>query len=119
MTKDVEFEGDSLERLRDFPEAPRRAVGFQLDKVQQGLDPDDWKAMPDLGKGVREIRVRDDGNQYRTVYVASLGDAIYVLHVFRKKTQKTALKDTNLVKQRYSELAERLAKQAADAKKAR
>jgi phage-related protein len=57
--KPVEFLGDALARLRDFPASVRRAAGYQLDRVQRGLEPDDWKPMPTIGAGVRELRIRD------------------------------------------------------------
>jgi phage-related protein len=85
--KPVEFVGDSLERLREFPKTIRRLAGLQLDRVQRGLDAVDWKPLPQVGRGVREIRVRDDTGTYRVVYVATFGDMLYVLHCFEKKTR--------------------------------
>jgi phage-related protein len=55
----VRFLGDSLKCLRDFPEGARHDAGYQLDKVQRGGQPDDFKPMPSIGKGVEEIRVLD------------------------------------------------------------
>ncbi|HZP75283.1 MAG TPA: type II toxin-antitoxin system RelE/ParE family toxin [Pseudolabrys sp.] len=94
--KPVVFLGDSLERLREFPERPRRDAGFQLDRVQRGLDPDDWKPMSTIGASVSEIRVRDASGAYRVIYVATLAEAVYVLHAFQKKTQKTSARDLTL-----------------------
>ena len=54
--KSVQFLGDSLKRLREFPEDARHDAGYQLDKLQRGLQPDDFKPMPTIGKGVEEIR---------------------------------------------------------------
>ena len=102
--KPVVFLGDSLDRLRDFPERARRDAGFQLERVQRGLDPDDWKPMATVGRGVREIRLREASGAYRIVYVASLGEAIYVLNAFQKKTQRTAAIDIRLAQMRYREL---------------
>jgi phage-related protein len=99
--KPVVFLGDSLDRVRQFPERPRRDAGFQLDRVQRGLNPDDWKPMTSIGPGVREIRVRDVTGAYRVVYVASLADAVYVLHAFQKKTQRTARNDLVLAQFRF------------------
>ena len=98
------FLGDSLARLRAFSDRPRRDAGFQLDRVQRGFDPDDWKPMASVGPGVREIRVRDSSGAYRVVYVANLVDAVYVLHAFQKKTQKTSTRDVALAQIRFSEL---------------
>jgi phage-related protein len=102
--KPVVFLGDSVERLRAFPEGARRDAGFQLDRVQRGLDPDDWKPMATIGPGVREIRVRDASGAYRVVYVASLAEAVYVLHAFQKKTQRTSPRDLALAQSRLQEL---------------
>jgi phage-related protein len=110
--KDVEFLGSSLDDLRSFSPGARRAVGHQIDRVQQGLDPDDWKPMPSVGAGVREIRVRDASGAWRAIYVAKLQDAVYVLHCFQKKTQKTPQADIELAKARLSELMARKARRA-------
>jgi len=102
--KPVVFLGDSIARVRAFPDGPRRAAGFQLDRVQRGLDPDDWKPMSRIGQGVREIRVRDAGGQFRVIYIASLPEAVYVLHAFQKKTSRTAGRDMAVAEARYREL---------------
>jgi phage-related protein len=94
--KPVVFLGDSRERVREFPERARWQVGFELRKVQIGLEPSDWKPMRGLGPGVREIRVREAGGAFRVIYVATLADAIYVLHAFQKKTRTTAKRDLDL-----------------------
>ncbi len=94
--KPVAFHGDSLDRLRDFPEDARREAGHELYQVQKGLDPSDWKPIPTIGAGVREIRIRDGIGAYRVIYIATLADAIHVLHVFQKKSQKTAQRDLAL-----------------------
>jgi phage-related protein len=90
--KPIEFSGRSLEAIRNFPAPVRREAGHQLDRVQRGLNPLDWKPIPIIGKGVREIRLRNNG-QYRIIYLATLGARIYVLHAFRKKSQKTLKQD--------------------------
>lgn len=95
--------GDSLERIRDFPDDARRLVGHQLDKVQRGIDPDDWKPMPSVGLGVREIRVRAQG-QFRVMYLVKFEEAVYVLHAFGKKTQRTSKQDLELASSRFREL---------------
>ncbi len=73
--KTVEFLGTSLDDLRDFPVSARREAGQQIDLVQHGSEPDDWKPMPTIGQGVREIRIRDAAGAFRVVYVAKLADA--------------------------------------------
>jgi phage-related protein len=100
----IEFRGDSLDSLREFPKQARHEAGFQLDRVQRGLDPFDWKPMPTVGSGVREIRVRDESGAYRVLYVAKFEDAVYVLHCFQKKTQATPKHDIDLAERRYREL---------------
>ena len=102
--KPVEFRGSALDDLRAFPAAARRHAGYQLDKVQHGRDPDDWKPMAVVGRGVREIRIRDTGGAFRVMYVASFNDVVYVLHCFQKKSQKTGKSDLNLAGQRYRDL---------------
>lgn len=100
--KPIEFLGDSLRSLREFPDEAKRDAGYQLDRVQHGLQPDDFKPMPTIGKGVEEIRVRDDTGAYRVIYTARLTDAVYVLHAFQKKTQATSKRDIELAKQRFA-----------------
>lgn len=102
--KPVVFLGDSLDRLRTFPGQARRNSGYQLDRVQRGLDPDDWKPMTTVGPGVREIRVRDSSGAYRVLFVASFDDAVYVLHAFQKKTQRTSARDLLMAQARFREL---------------
>jgi phage-related protein len=102
--KPVTFHGDSLDRLRDFPEDARREAGHELYQVQKGGDPSDWKPMPTIGAGVREIRIRDAGGAYRVIYSAALTDAVHVLHAFQKKSQKTAQRDLDLAAARLRRL---------------
>ena len=102
--KSTRFLGDSLKRLREFPAAARQDAGYQLDKVQRGLQPDDFKPMPTIGRGVEEIRIRDDAGNYRVIYTARLADAVYVLHAFQKKTQRTSQRDIEMAKARFREM---------------
>ena len=102
--KRVIFRGDSLERVKDFSEEARREVGYELYRVQTGRDPGDWKPMPTIGVGVREIRIHDASGAYRVIYIAALPDTIHVLHAFQKKTQKTARRDLELAAARLREL---------------
>ena len=106
--KPIEFIGSALDDLRDFPISARREAGYQLDQVQRGLEPDDWKWMPTIGQGVREIRIRDAAGAFRIIYVVKLARAIYVLHCFQKKTQKTSKVDLNLAEKRYRDLIKEL-----------
>jgi phage-related protein len=90
--------------LRDFPADARQDAGYQLDKVQRGLQPDDFKPMPMIGKGVEEIRIRDDSGTYRVVYTARLANAVFVLHAFQKKTPRTSQRDIAIAKARFREM---------------
>lgn len=102
--KPVEFRGSSLDDLRAFPPPARREAGHQLDRVQHGQEPDDWKPMNTVGQGVREIRIRDAQGAFRVLYVTRFADAVYVLHCFQKKTQKTAKAEVDLAAGRYRDL---------------
>lgn len=99
------FLADSKKQLTRFPIEARREAGYQLDKVQQGKEPSDWKPMQSIGKGVREIRVHIAG-EHRIIYLATLADAVYVLHAFTKKTQRTPKADIDLAKSRLKQLLE-------------
>ncbi|GAK73410.1 hypothetical protein RRU01S_38_00140 [Agrobacterium rubi TR3 = NBRC 13261] len=102
--KDLVFLGDSLEQLRDFPEQARKEAGVQLHKVQQGIEPSDWKPMTSVGQGVREIRIREEAGAFRVLYVTKIEDAVYVLHIFQKKTQQTAKRDLDLAAARLRQI---------------
>jgi phage-related protein len=102
--KPIEFTGDSLTRLRDFPQTARRTAGYQLDRIQRGLEPDDWKPMRAIGPSVRELRIRDRAGAFRVIYLATLADRVVVLHAFQKKTQRTTRLDIELAAQRFRDL---------------
>lgn len=102
--KPIRFLGDSLKRLREFPEDVRHDAGYQLDKLQRGLQPDDFKPMPTIGKGVEEIRLWDDSGTFRVIYTARLKEMVVVLHAFQKKTQATSRRDVELAKHRWAQL---------------
>ena len=108
VRRPVEFRGTSLEDLRSFSLSARREAGHQLDQVQCGGDPDDWKPMPAVGRGVQEIRIRDAAGAFRVTYVAKFGAAVYVLHCFQKKTQRTSRGDVDLASARYRDLLKEL-----------
>jgi phage-related protein len=93
--------GNSREELRAFPIEARREIGYQLEHVQEGLDPDDWKPVPAVGPGVREIRVQESSGAFRCIYLAKRPEGIYVLHCFQKKTQKTSRQDVDLAERRF------------------
>jgi phage-related protein len=103
MMKSVRFLGNSLKSLRDFPEDAKQDAGYQIDKVQRGEQPDDFKPMPSIGKGVEEIRIWDESGTYRVVYTARLAEVVIVLHAFQKKTQATSRRDIDIAKERFNE----------------
>ncbi|MGB5293416.1 MAG: type II toxin-antitoxin system RelE/ParE family toxin [Thermoanaerobaculia bacterium] len=102
-SKPIVWAGSALEDLRRFPEKARSRAGYQLRRIQEGLEPGDWKSMPLVGAGVREIRIHT-GREHRILYVTKFEEAIYVLHAFEKKTQRTAIADLDLAKRRFSEI---------------
>jgi len=101
--KPIEWTGSSLEVVRGFPEIVRQQFGYQLYRVQTGLDPYEWKPMSSIGTYVREIRihVRDE---YRVIYVTTFEETVYVLHAFQKKTRKTTKRDLTLATSRLTEV---------------
>ena len=95
--------GSARRDIRAFPPDARRRSGFQLHKVQQGLDPDNWKPMTSIGPGVREIRIQTD-LAHRVFYVSTFEESVYVLHAFEKKTRKTPAHHVTLARGRYRAL---------------
>jgi len=93
--------GSSYSDLKAFPDAARREAGFNLDFVQRGFRPENWKPMKTIAAGVSEIRIREASGAYRVIYLASRPEAIYVLHCFQKKTEKTSQRDIELAKTRF------------------
>lgn len=98
---EIRWVGSALRDLREFPDDARRDAGFQLSKVQRGLDPDHWKPFDSIGAGTREIRIRESSGAYRVIYVAKFDEAVYVLHCFQKKTQATSDLDKEIASARY------------------
>ena len=104
MMKPVRFVGDALTAIRAFPQGAKSKAGYQLERVQVGLDPEDWKPMPSVGAGVHEIRVRDESGGFRVIYLATLAEAVNVLHAFQKNTQQTSGRDIELAKRRLRQI---------------
>lgn len=102
--KEIVFLGTSLESIRAFPADARRTAGFEIDRLQRGLEPRNWKPMTSIGKGVREIRIREESGAFRVIYIARIADRIHVLHAFRKKTQATPKPDLDLARQRLKDV---------------
>ncbi len=100
--KPIYWVGTSLKDLLSFPEEAKREAGYQLHRIQNGLDPENWKPFQAVGIGTREISISEDGNTFRVMYVAKFSDKIYVRHSFQKKSRKTSSQDINIAKTRYS-----------------
>ena len=109
--KPVAWLGSSLDDVRAFPRDARRAAGYQLGRVQQGLLPTDWKPMAAVGVGVTEIRVHT-GAEHRVFYIAKFAESIYVLHAFEKRTRRTAQPEIALAKKRLADLIWRRARKS-------
>lgn len=104
--KKIIFVNRSLDELKLFPLAAKREAGYQLDRVQRGFEPTDYKPMSTVGAGVKEIRIKDSDDIYRIMYVAKFEEAIYVLHAFKKKTQKTSRQDLSIAISAFKKVLE-------------
>ena len=102
--KTLYWVGTSLDDLKGFPLNIKRDAGYQLDRVQSGNDPDDWKPMKTVGAGVREIRLKGTDGIYRIFYVVVTDSSVYVLHAFKKTSQKTPKKDIDKCINRFKEV---------------
>ena len=102
--KNIYWHGDSLDVIREFPRAVRADIGSELYLLQLGEEPLRGRPFADIGRGVWEIRVKDESGAFRVFYVVRRRDGIHVLHAFQKKTQKTRKSDIELGKTRYREL---------------
>lgn len=99
----VTFEGNTLDVIRGFPDQARQRCGYEIDRVQRDLEPDDWKHFSSIGPGVFEIRIRLD-KQYRVIYITRRINKLHILHAFVKKTQKTRKIDVDIAKRRLKAL---------------
>ncbi|MBY0358303.1 MAG: type II toxin-antitoxin system RelE/ParE family toxin [Candidatus Obscuribacterales bacterium] len=108
--KEVIWYPDNLkeEIRKNWPTEMKKEIGFQLGRVQQGLDPDHFREMPSIGAGVREIKIQDENkSQYRLIYVAKFQEGIYAFHVITKKTtEQTEKSDIKIASKRYKEIIE-------------
>ncbi|WP_413529358.1 type II toxin-antitoxin system RelE/ParE family toxin [Rahnella inusitata] len=104
MVKDIDWRGSSLKDLRDFPVDAKKRAGYELEQIQHGLAPTEWKSINHWGAGVVEIKLDAVAGTFRVVYVAKFEEAIYILHCFQKKNQQTSPKDVAIIKARYAEI---------------
>ena len=113
IDKPIGWCGSSHKDLTDektFPLNVRKEVGHQLNQIQKGLDPDDWRPFEVVGPGTKEIRINPGDGWFRVMYVAKFEEAVYVLHCFKKKTSETSKKDKDLTAARYKELVQERSK---------
>ena len=99
--KEIVWIGTAYSDFLTFPATAKRDAGYQLHRVQNDLPPENWKIISELGAGVCELRLREDTGIFRVMYVAKFDDAIYVLHCFKKKTQKMTGPDKEVTSARY------------------
>ncbi len=102
--------GNSRRNIQGFPEGAQKLMGDELQLIQFGGMPRDAKPFKGVGSGIIEIALRYEGDAYRSVVAVQLGERIYVLHAFQKKSKKgiaTPKKDVEVIKQRYAEAKER------------
>lgn len=104
IVKPLKFIGTARNDLRSFPEDVVDDAGFELYQIQLGEEASDWKPMSSIGKGVAEIRIKSQSGAFRVIYVAKFESAVFVLHCFQKKTQKTETRDIELAKKRFNQL---------------
>ena len=105
--KPIHWCASSHKDLLGFPKGVRQDAGYQLHLVQTGQDPLECSPLPHLGRGVMEIRVDEDTDTYRVIYIAKLEEAVYVLHCFQKKSKKgkkIPKPDENVIKLRYKDV---------------
>jgi phage-related protein len=110
---------DPKKQLMTFPQEVRTQVGYALSEAQMGRKADYSKPMAGLGAGVFEIVADHDGDTFRSVYAVKLGEEIYVLESFQKKSTigiKTPKPDLDLIKTRLNMVKQHLA-QAKKAEK--
>ena len=102
--KPARFLGDSRKVLREFPKPARQQAGYQLERLQMGIQANDSKPMPSIGKGVEEVRIWAESGTYRVIYTARLAEAVYVIHAFHKKTRATSQRDVEIARERFRQL---------------
>jgi phage-related protein len=102
--KPIVFLGDSRKTLREFPKSARQLAGYQLRRLQMGIQASDFMPMPSIGKGVEELRIWAESGTYRVLYTARLAEAVYVIHAFPKKTRATSHRDIEIARERFQQM---------------
>ncbi|MES2998027.1 MAG: type II toxin-antitoxin system RelE/ParE family toxin [Pseudomonadota bacterium] len=111
--KELEWVGSSKKDLMDFPEEVIQEIGYALYLAQKGEHYSKAKPFKGCGSGVYEIATEYDKNAYRSVYIVNLGDTIYIVHCFQKKSKrgiKTPKEEIDVIKQRLKLLSAEVSK---------
>lgn len=103
--RELVFVGNALKDIKAFSPDAKTDAGYELDRIQRGHNPSDFKTIPRVGKGAMELRIWDEEGTYRVLYVAKIKDAVYVLHCFKKTTQQISDHDIEIAKMRYKAIA--------------
>lgn len=101
--------GRSKKNLQAFPKGAQKLIGDELQLIQFGEMPKNTKPFKGIGSGVFEIAIRYATDAYRAVLAVQLGEKIYVLHAFQKKSKQgiaISQTDVDLIRKRYSEAKE-------------
>lgn len=115
--KELAFFDAAYKAYTSFPEAIQDDGGYQLHLLQAGKNPADFKPLARVGKGAYELRLDDELNEYRVIYVAKFGGKVWVLHAFQKKTRATRVEDIDFAKKAYDALEKILLKEKVLEKK--
>jgi len=113
----VVWQGDSLEVVRSFPPSIKRGIGQDIQRLQLGERPLNSRPMKSIGLGVFELRQMDKNGWYRLIYLKKIGDRLFMLHSFVKKSAKTGQKDLNIARNRLKHVQAMLAEENKNAKK--
>ena len=113
----VVWEGNCLEVLRTFPNHIKRGLGREIQRLQEGEKPLNSRPMKSIGQGVFELRQMDEKGWYRLIYLKKVGDRLFILHSFVKKSAKTSQKDLKIAKNRLKQVHSRLLQEKKDAQK--
>lgn len=111
MQRRIAWVKGALKDFETFPEAARERIMFALRMAAGGGKADIAKPLKGLGAGIFEIALRHRGDAFRAVYAVQIGDDIWVLHAFQKKSKsgiETPKPDIDLVRERIRRLKEHL-----------
>jgi len=95
----IVFEGDTLQRIRSFPEAAKQRAAYEIERIQRDKEPENWESFATVGQGVREIRIQVNGH-FRVMYNAHIDNKVHILHAYEKTSQKT--RQTDIAQAKHS-----------------